>query len=247
MNSEGRHWSDPDCVLCSWVPHLDTGEDDTTDRICSRCCEYDMASTAHRVREPRAFCLKQAKACEARARSGTEKDIAPFSRLMWERTALHWRLAAFRGFRWIPNTRTVAVLFPRMTAEVQPASAAQRRSEARPPDRRATLCSPGQLRRTAGAVRTPGRLPQPHIVPTQHPLAPPATSSRPSTPWHRPPHRPDVLREGRCAVLGRCVLTAPAVRRRCREGRCAVRRRCREAREAVRCPGTPRRLRHTVV
>ena len=178
MNSEGRHWSDPDCVLCSWVPHLDTGEDDTTDRICSRCCEYDMASTAHRVREPRAFCLKQAKACEARARSGTEKDIAPFSRLMWERTALHWRLAAFRGFRWIPNTRTVAVLFPRMTAEVQPASAAQRRSEARPPDRRATLCSPGQLRRTAGAVRTPGRLPQPHIVPTQHPLAPPATSSR---------------------------------------------------------------------
>ena len=130
MNSEGRHWSDPDCVLCSWVPHLDTGEDDTTDRICSRCCEYDMASTAHRVREPRAFCLKQAKACEARARSGTEKDIAPFSRLMWERTALHWRLAAFRGFRWIPNTRTVAVLFPRMTTEVQPASAAQRRSEA---------------------------------------------------------------------------------------------------------------------
>jgi len=78
----------------------------------------------------------------------------------------------------------------------------------------------------------------PHIVPTQHPLVPPATSSRPSTPWHRPPHRPDVLREGRCAVLGRCVLregrcavlgrcvlTAPAVRRRCREahvGRCVL-------------------------
>jgi hypothetical protein len=123
-----------------------------------------------------------------------------------------------------------------------------------------------------------------HIVPTQHPLAPPATSSRcpsggqvcgtgqvcphrtcgaaqvsggqvcalpalcrtpsrPSTPWYRPPHRPDpappgtarqgrcavlgrcVLREGRCAVLGRCVLTAPAVRRRCREahvGRCVL-------------------------
>ena len=149
MNDEGRHWSDPDCVLCSWVPHLYTGEDDTTDRICSRCREYDMASTADRLREPRAFYLKQAKACEARARSGTEKDIAPFSRLMGERTALRWRLAAPRGSPRIPSTRTLAVLFPRTTAEVQPASAAQRRSEGRPSDRRATRCSPGRLRRTA--------------------------------------------------------------------------------------------------
>ncbi len=149
MNDEGSQWSEPDCVLCSRVPHLDTGADDTTDHICSRCRPYDMASTAHRVREPRAFYLKQAKACEARARSGTEKDIAPFSRLMWEREALGWRLAAVRGFRWIPSTRTLAVLFPRRTAEVQPASAAQRRSEARPSDRRATLSSPGHQRRTA--------------------------------------------------------------------------------------------------
>jgi hypothetical protein len=59
------------------------------------------------------------------------------------------------------------------------------------------------------------------------------------------PLPPGTARQGRCAVLGRCVLTAPAVRRRCREahvgrcpgvltappgtarqGRCAVRRRC---------------------
>ena len=113
MNDEGSHWSDPDCVLCSWLPDLDVGETDITDRLCERCREYDMASTAARVREPRSYYMTQAEACEKRARLGTAKDIAPFSRLMWERTALRWRLAAVRGYRWIPNTRTEVVFFPR--------------------------------------------------------------------------------------------------------------------------------------
>ncbi len=192
MNDEGSHWSDPDCVLCSWVPHLDTGEDDTTDLICSRCREYDMASTAHRVREPRAFYLKQAKTCEAWARLGTEKDIAPFSRLMWERTALRWRLAALRGFRWIPNTRTLAVLFPRMTAEVQPASAAQRRQKLDPRTAEQLSAALEEHQDTCPRV--------------------PAAQCRQAA--HRPdPAPPGTARQGRCAVLGRCVLTAPAVRR----------------------------------
>ena len=122
MNNEGSHWSDPGCALCSWVPDLDTGEGDTTDRICSRCREYDMATSAHRIREPRDFYLKQAESCEARARSGTEDDIAPFSRLMWWRMALHWRLAALRGFRWIPDTGAVVVLRPRRRAKTPLAS-----------------------------------------------------------------------------------------------------------------------------
>ena len=122
MNSEGSHWSDPGCALCSWVPDLDTGEGDTTDRICSRCQEYDMATTAQRVREPHEFYLKQAESCETSARSGSEDEIAPFSRLMWWRTALRWRLAAIRGFRWIPGTHVVAVIRPRRGTKTPSAS-----------------------------------------------------------------------------------------------------------------------------
>ena len=121
-NNEGSHWSDPNCVLCSWVPDLDTGKGNTTDRICRRCRKSDMATSARRIREPRAFYLKRAESCEALARSGTEDDIAPFSRLMWWRMALRWRLTALRGFRWIPDTRTVVVLRPRRKAKTPAAS-----------------------------------------------------------------------------------------------------------------------------
>jgi hypothetical protein len=113
MNDDGQNWSDPKCVLCSWDPDLEVGDVDITDQICERCQEYDMASTAERVREPRDFYIKQAETCERRARFGSEEDIAPFSREMWERTSRHWRLAAQRGFRWIPHTGTVAVFIPR--------------------------------------------------------------------------------------------------------------------------------------
>jgi hypothetical protein len=112
MNDEGNDWSEPNCVLCSWDPDLDTGESNLTDKICSRCRDYDMATSAHRVRESRDFYLKQAEACEARASSGSDEDVWPFSRAMWERTARRWRLAAQRGFRWIPNTGSVAVFIP---------------------------------------------------------------------------------------------------------------------------------------
>jgi hypothetical protein len=113
MNDEGKHWSDPTCVLCSWLPDLEVPEGDLTDRLCRRCRRYDGASTATRIREPQSFYLAQADACEKRARFGTEKDIAPFSRLMWERTALRWKLAAVMGFRWIPNTRAEAIFLSR--------------------------------------------------------------------------------------------------------------------------------------
>lgn len=112
MNDEGNYWSDPNCALCSWDPDLGTGEGDLTDKICSRCRDYDMATSAHRVRESRDFYLKQAEACEALARSGSDEEIRPFSRGMWERTARRWRLAAQRGFRWIPDTGSVAVFRP---------------------------------------------------------------------------------------------------------------------------------------
>jgi hypothetical protein len=36
--------------------------------------------------------------------------------------------------------------------------------EAEYPIRRTTRCSPGHLRRTAGAVRTPGHLPRPQVL-----------------------------------------------------------------------------------
>ena len=36
-------------------------------------------------------------------------------------------------------------------------------------------------------------------------------SRRPSTPWHRPPHRPGVLREGRCALCLHCAAHRPGV------------------------------------
>jgi hypothetical protein len=44
---------------------------------------------------------------------------------------------------------------------------------------------------------------------------PPATSSRPSTTWHRPPHRPDVLREGRCALWAGVSFGRAGVRSAC--------------------------------
>jgi len=37
-------------------------------------------------------------------------------------------------------------------------------------------------------------------------------SRRPSTSWHRPPHRPDVLREGRCAVWAGVLAFSPHLR-----------------------------------
>jgi hypothetical protein len=116
MNDEGRHWSDPTCVLCSWLPDLDVPDGDVTDRLCLRCRQYDGASTAERIREPRSFYLSQAEACETRARLGKDEDIAPFSRLTWERMALRWRLAAIRGYRWIPKVQTEVVFVRRRPA-----------------------------------------------------------------------------------------------------------------------------------
>lgn len=122
MSKEGSHWSDPDCVLCSWLPDLDPGTGNKTDQICARCAEYDMASTAHRVREPRKYYLKQAESCEERARSTDKNELHCFSSLMWWRTALRWRLAAVRVFRWIPDTgtRTRVIFLSRSGKESNP-------------------------------------------------------------------------------------------------------------------------------
>jgi hypothetical protein len=77
MNDEGRHWSDPTCVLCSWLPDLDVPDGDVTDRLCLRCRQYDGASTAERIREPRSFYLSHAEACQTRASLGKERTLLP--------------------------------------------------------------------------------------------------------------------------------------------------------------------------
>ena len=77
------------------------------------------------------------------------------------------------------------------------------------------------------------------LVFSRHPLAPPATPSRPGTPWHRPPHRPGPVpalwagvscREGRCALCLHRAAHRPGVLpggtrgQVCPAGRAGVRR-----------------------
>jgi len=110
MPDEGAHWSDPECVLCSWLVEVGSGDADMSKRICDRCRAYHDVSSAIRVTDPPGFYLRQAKGCEQRARGEISNDSGTFTRLMWGRSALRWRQAAERGYRWIPNTGTRTVV-----------------------------------------------------------------------------------------------------------------------------------------
>jgi hypothetical protein len=79
---------------------------------------------------------------------------------------------------------------------------------------------PAEMRENGRAVaRAAGQLPSEARGAARSSPALAAHRADPAPPGTARHTVPVSCREGRCAVLGRCVLTAPAVRRRCREAR----------------------------